>query len=45
MRAWPPQRGADSAAPALTEEEWVARFVTEFDAEEIVPEAPAGGDR
>jgi DNA polymerase-3 subunit gamma/tau len=29
-----------SAAPVLTEEEWVARFVTEFDAEEIVPEAP-----
>ena len=29
-----------SAAPPLTEEEWVARFVTEFDAEEIVPEAP-----
>jgi hypothetical protein len=28
------------AAPPLTEEEWVARFVTEFDAEEIVPESP-----
>jgi hypothetical protein len=27
-------------APAMTEDEWVARFVTEFDAEEIVPEAP-----
>jgi DNA polymerase III subunit gamma/tau len=26
--------------PPLTEDEWVARFVTEFDAEEIVPEAP-----
>jgi DNA polymerase III subunit gamma/tau len=26
--------------PPLTEEEWVARFVTEFDAEEIIPEAP-----
>jgi DNA polymerase-3 subunit gamma/tau len=26
--------------PPLTEEEWVARFVTEFDAEEISPEAP-----
>ena len=34
--------GADggSASPALTEDEWVARFVTEFDAEEILPEAP-----
>ena len=29
-----------SASRPLTEEEWVARFVTEFDAEEIVPEAP-----
>jgi DNA polymerase III subunit gamma/tau len=29
-----------AATPGLTEEEWVARFVTEFDAEEIVPEAP-----
>ncbi len=29
-----------SAAPPLTEEELVARFVAEFDAEEIVPEAP-----
>jgi DNA polymerase III subunit gamma/tau len=29
-----------ASAPPLTEEEWVARFVTEFDAEEIVPEAP-----
>ncbi len=26
--------------PPLTEDEWIARFVTEFDAEEIVPEAP-----
>jgi hypothetical protein len=33
--------GDDAARPpVLTEEEWVARFVTEFDAEEIVPEAP-----
>ena len=29
-----------SPAPVLSEEEWIARFVTEFDAEEIVPEAP-----
>ena len=29
-----------TVVPGLTEEEWVARFVTEFDAEEIVPEAP-----
>ena len=27
-------------SPGLTEEEWITRFVTEFDAEEIVPEAP-----
>jgi hypothetical protein len=32
--------GAGGGPPVLTEEEWVARFVTEFDAEEIVPEAP-----
>jgi DNA polymerase-3 subunit gamma/tau len=32
--------GGAAPAPGLTEEEWVARFVTEFDAEEIVPEAP-----
>jgi DNA polymerase-3 subunit gamma/tau len=33
--------GEDAGAkPPLTEEEWVARFVTEFDAEEIIPEAP-----
>ena len=32
--------GAAGGAPGMTEDEWVARFVTEFDAEEIVPEAP-----
>jgi DNA polymerase-3 subunit gamma/tau len=35
-----PDGDGATAAPALTEEEWVARFVTEFDAEEILPEAP-----
>jgi DNA polymerase III subunit gamma/tau len=35
-----PGGGGAGEAPVLTEEEWVARFVTEFDAEEIVPEAP-----
>jgi hypothetical protein len=32
--------GAGAVPRALTEDEWVARFVTEFDAEEIIPEAP-----
>ena len=32
--------GEGAGAPVLSEEEWVARFVREFDAEEIVPDAP-----
>jgi len=33
--------GAPAPAAPLTEEEWLARFVAEFDAEEIQPEEPA----